>query len=103
MNDQDRHEMLQDDIEKFRDLQGRGGLEATPPAILEIVGGILTAVLVLVWLAAMLWVPDPIDGRAWFAFGMLSLGLFGGPTAAIYWLRRGGAEVILQLIRGVVK
>jgi hypothetical protein len=85
-----------DDIEKFRELRRRdsGGWVKV-----ELIFGSLTALVGLVWFVSIIFVPDQIDGAAWMGLGMLGLGLFGAPTAAIYWLRRGGIVTCKRVIR----
>lgn len=100
---QDPQEMIEEDMEKFRRLQESGGFDNSLPAWLELIGATLTAILVGLWMLSLLWVPDPIGGRAWMGVGMIGLVLFGGPTALIYWLRRGGAQLLIDLARSVGK
>jgi len=87
---------VSDDIEKFRELRNR---ESGPWVKFELVFGSLTALVGIVWFVSIIWVPDTIDGATWMGLGMLGLGLFGAPTAAIYWLRRGGVVTVKRVVR----
>jgi len=93
-------EMVESDVEKFKRLRSRGGWGL--PGYLELGFGAVTGVVLVGWLLALLWVPDPIDGNAWMGVGMLALLLTGVPTAAIFWLRRGGADIVRAVVRGLV-
>ena len=100
MND-DINEMAREDVEKFKNLSG-DGMEWSLPAMIELVLGALTTGVVLTWLISMYWVPDPIDGSIWMGLGMLGAAVFGLPLAVIVVMRRGGADVIRAVVRGVV-
>lgn len=97
----DRSDMLEDDLEKIKDLRGSDGMDMTIPAIAELVFATLTALTAIVWLAALYWTPEPISGQDWMLGGVVGLGMFGGPAAATYFLRRGGAGLIMDFVREV--
>jgi len=102
-DDFDVNDALSDDIDKFRELESGGGFDLTPPAAIEIGFASLTAVVALGWLVSLLWVPDTIDGQTWMGLGTLGLVMFGAPAAAVYALRRGGMEIVRDVIRGMVR
>lgn len=98
----DLGELVRNDVQRFRELRrSDGGLDSGLPAMIELGFGSLSALAGLTWVLMLLWVPDPIDGGTWMGFGMLGLVLFGLPTGLIYVLRRGGAEVVREVVRGM--
>ena len=99
--DVDLEGMAGDDIDRLKRMRRSGDMG--PGAKFELTFGGLTVLTGMVWMGSILWVPDPIDGGAWMGVGLLFLGLFGAPTAAIYWLRRGGAAVVRDVIREVAR
>lgn len=101
-DDFDVNDAFSDDMEKFRDLEGRDGFDLTPPAAIELGFASLTAVVALAWLVSLLWVPDTINGQTWMGLGALGMVMFGAPAAAIYALRRGGMQVLQTVIRDMV-
>lgn len=102
-DDFDVNDAFSDDIEKFRDLEGRDGFDLTPPAALELAFASLTALVALGWLVSLLWVPDTINGQTWMGLGALGMVMFGAPAAAIYGLRRGGMDIVKRVIRDMVR
>ncbi|MFW5956347.1 MAG: hypothetical protein ACOCQY_02975 [Halorhabdus sp.] len=100
MSSRDVEEMVQDDMDRFRDLSG-DGMEMSFPAILELSFLSLTGVSLIGWFLS-LFLFD-VDGPTWMGMGMLFLVLFGLPTALIFGLRRGGAEIVDGLIQQIVR
>ncbi|MFW5900393.1 MAG: hypothetical protein ACOCTH_01285 [Halodesulfurarchaeum sp.] len=94
--------MVEDDLERVSGLVG-GGLDTSIPSIIELFFGAATTFVAVTWFVTMFFVPDPIDGQAWFSLGMLGLFLFGVPAAGTYWLRRGGADVIMAVLRAYAR
>lgn len=101
--DFDLNSEFRDDVQKFRKLNRRDGMDWSLPAFIELAFGSLTAVAGLAWLVSLWWVPDVIPGTTWMGLGMLGLVLFGGPAALVYGLRRGGADVVRALVRDIVR
>ena len=95
--------MVQDDIAKVKSVSGNGGMDTSLPALMELAFASLTGVTAVVWFLAILLVPDTIDGITWMSLGALGLVLFGLPAGLLYLLRRGGATVIRDLVRSVVR
>lgn len=91
-------DMVQDDLEKVRSVSS-GGIDTSIPALIELTLGVATAFVALGWLAALLWVPDPVDGLTWMSVGATLMSLFGIPAALVYGLRRGGAEMARAIVR----
>lgn len=103
MSSRDTPGDLQKDLEKFREFRNRdGGLTTSVPSLLELAFGSLTALLGIVWLVSLWWVPDVIAGETWMGLGILGIVLVGLPFLAIYWFRRGGIDVLRALLREVV-
>jgi len=101
MSGRDLDSMVKNDLEKFQDLDGDMSMD--PPAILELVFISLTAVTVLAWFASMfLLVPDTIPSKVWMGGGLFGLVVFGVPAALVFFLRRGGVEVVRAVVRGFV-
>lgn len=98
----DLDRMVREDIDAVRSL-ARGGVDTSVPVLLELGLASLTGLVLLCWLLALLWVPDPIPGDMWMAIGMLGLVLFGLPAGTIYVLRRGGADVVRALVTELVR
>lgn len=96
------NDALSDDMEKFRELEGSGGFDMSPPAVIELAFASLTALVALGWLVSLLWVPDAINGQTWMGLGALGMVMFGVPAGAIYVLRRGGIDVVKAVIRDMV-
>lgn len=92
---------VEDDVQKFRELRQRDGNRSIP-ALIEGAFAMLLGLCALAWFASMWWVPDTISGTEWMGFGGLIAVMFGLPAGAIYWLRRGGVEVIQALIRQLI-
>jgi len=99
--DFDPEGMASRDIQRLKQMQSTG--DVGPGARLELVFGGLTMMTGMVWMLSIIWVPDPIDGGVWMGLGLLFLGMFGAPTGAVYWLRRGGADIVRQMVRQVVR
>lgn len=102
-DDFDVNDAFSDDIDKFRELETGDGFDLTPAAALEIAFASLTALVTLGWLVSLLWVPDTINGQTWMGLGTLGLAMFGAPAAAVFALRRGGMEIVRDVIRGMVR
>lgn len=94
----DPGDMLKDDLEKVSDLRS-GGMDTSIPALMELAFGSLAGLTALLWIVALFWVPDPITGQTWMGLGALGGVLFGLPAGAIFMLRRGGAEVLMAIVR----
>jgi len=102
MSGRDLDGMVQDDLEKFQDLDGDMSMD--PPAILELVLLTLTAVTVLAWFASMfLLVPETIPSKVWMGGGMLALVVLGVPTGLVFAMRRGGVEVVRAVVQDFVR
>lgn len=97
----DIQDWLERDKERLQNMN-TGGREWGVAGYLEAGLASITALIALAWLLSMWWVPDPIDGTTWMGLGMLGMALFGLPTVAIYWLRRGGTVVVREILAGVV-
>lgn len=94
------NDMLQDDLDKFREIRGSGGMDTSIPALIELGFGVATALVALGSLVAlMLWVPDTVDGTSWMGVSAVCLAVTGIPAGAVYGLRRGGAEMIQAIVR----
>lgn len=89
-----------EDVQKIRELRNRDG-NWEPPAVIEGVFASLTALVGLVWFLG-LFVLD-VDGTTWMGLGALGAVLFGVPAALVYALRRGGAALIQETIRGYIR
>lgn len=98
----DIERLVEQDKQKFQQYSGQG-FDTSVPAVVELAFGVATALLAVVWFLSLLWVPDVIDGTTWMALGMLGLILLGTPAGVIYLLRRGGADTLQQVIRGVTR
>lgn len=94
----DMNDMVREDVEKFRRYRGRGGVERTLPALVELALTGTTALIALVWLGSLYFVPDPIPGQMWMGIGMLGLVIVGVPAAAVALLRRGGVDTLLRVL-----
>lgn len=100
MND-DLDGMLKDDLEKFQSMRGNGGMDTTLPALIELAFTALTGLVVIAWFLSLFLLSDSVDGVTLMSLGMLGLVMFGLPAGLIYALRRGGATVIRDMIRGM--
>lgn len=98
----DPQELLRNDLEKFGDLSG-DGFDTSLPAMIELGFVAMTTLVLLCWLVMLLWVPDPIDGQQWMGFGMVGLLMFGVPGGLLFILRRGGAAVLIAVIRELTR
>lgn len=101
MND-DMSDMLEDDLEKVQSMRGQG-MDTSVPALIEAGFAVGLGLVAIAWFAALWWTPDPIGGTTWMGVGILGGILFGAPLGLIYALRRGGAELLAQTIRGFVR
>lgn len=90
----------QEDIKKVRRAIRSGGRSWSWAEAIEGVLGGLTGLIGVGWLAALMWTPDPISGQLWLFGGMFALLCVGGPTALVYFLRRGGVRTIERAIAG---
>lgn len=89
-----------EDIQKFRELRNRDQSWSIP-GILEGVLAACTGLVAVVWFAGLFLLD--VEGTTWMGLGALGGLLFGTPAAIVYGLRRGGAEIVRQTIRGLMR
>lgn len=99
--DDDMSDMVKDDMETFRRLQSKD-VGSSIPAIIELVLAGATALVGVVWIVSLYWVPDVIASRVWMLGGVFGLGIFGVPAAIMYLARRGGVEMVERLVQRLI-
>jgi len=95
--------MVSNDMDRMQRVGSGDGMDWSVPAVVELTFLSLTALVGIVWLVSLLWVPEPIDGQTWMGMGMLGLLMFGAPAGMVFALRRGGAEMVRAIIREMVR
>jgi hypothetical protein len=101
MPDDDLNSMAKEDLRNARRMAQGSGRSWTAPAIIEAALLTLTGFVALGWIIALFYTPSPIPSEVWLFGGLFAMACFGGPTALVYMVRRGGLKAITRAMRGV--
>ena len=99
--DDDMSDMVQDDMQRFRELQSKD-MGNSVPAVLEMLFAGAAALVAVAWLISLYWVPEVIPSKTWMLGGALGVFIFGLPAGILYLGRRGGVAFVERLVQSLL-